>query len=137
MELYLVKQGDNTFKVAHDSDYEKLKKIKIGKSVLCKITQPRNIKFHNKFFALINMIYQNQEHYNNIEHLRKDLIKSAGFYEEHISIYGEVIQEAKSISFGSMDEAEFKDLYDRVLDEIVKHFNFEKELILENVERYF
>ena len=28
MELYVIKQLNNTFKLAHDSDYEKAKKIK-------------------------------------------------------------------------------------------------------------
>ena len=137
MKVYLVKQGDNSFKVAHNSDYESIKKIKLGKTVLCEITQPRNIGFHNKFFALINMVYNNQEHYNNSEQLRKDLIISAGFYDTHVTVWGEEVQTAKSISFGSMKEDEFKELYNRVLDEIIKHFHFEKQLILDNVEQYF
>ena len=137
MELYLVKGFDNKFTVAYDSDYERLKRIKAGKMVLCKITQPRNIEFHKKFFALIKMVYQNQEHYNNMEKLRKDLIISAGFFDEHITIWGETIQTAKSISFGSMNEETFQELYNRVLDEIIKHFHFDKQDILDNVEQHF
>lgn len=137
MEIYLIKQGDNSFKVAHESDYEKLKKIKIGKTVLCKITQKRNIKFHNKFFALINLVYQNQEHYNNIDHLRKDLIINAGFYAERTTFDGQIIQDAKSISFSKMNQEEFNELYNRVIDVIVKEFGFEKELIIDNINKYF
>ena len=62
MELTLIKQFDNSFKLAYDSDFEKAKKIKPLKEVKCKITQPRNIKFHRKFFALINLVYDNQEY---------------------------------------------------------------------------
>jgi len=137
MEIYLVKQLDNTFKVAYDSDYENLKKIKPLAMIKCEISQPRNIKFHRKFFALIKMVYQNQERYNNIEHLRKDLIISAGFYDSRVNLYGEEINEAKSISFASMKQIEFDDLYNRVLDEIVKHFHFDKQLIIDNIEQYF
>ncbi len=137
MELYLVKQLDNSFKVAYDSDYEKLKKIKAGKMVMCKITNPRNIGFHRKFFALIKMIYQNQEHYNNSDDLRADLIVSAGFYEKRITFFGEEVLKPKSISFSSMKQEEFDDLYNRVLDEIVKHFHFGKQDIIDNVEQYF
>jgi len=114
-----VKGLDNRFTVAHNSDYDKLKKIKPNKMVLCKITQPRNLIFHKKFMALIQMVFQNQEHYNNFDKLRKDLIVDAGFFDEHTSIWGEIKQEAKSISFASMGEAEFQELYDRVVDSIV------------------
>lgn len=137
MEIYLIKGFDNKFTVAYDSDYEKLKKIKPDKMILCKITQPRNIGFHRKFMALIQMVFQNQEHYNSFDKLRRDLIKSAGFIDEHISIWGEVTQVAKSISFSSMDEDEFQELYNRVTDEIVKHFNFEKQSIIDNVHQFF
>lgn len=136
MEIYLVKQDDNSFKVAHDSDYEKIQKIPIGKQVLCKVTQPRNLAFHNKFMALIRMVYENQEHYNNFDHLRKDLIIGAGFYDEHVSFDGEVVREAKSVSFGKMSEFEFKELYNRVLDQIVLHFHFDNDLIMKNVNNY-
>ena len=83
------------------------------------------------------MVYTNQDHYKNMDHLRRDLIISAGFYEERYSFDGEQIREAKSISFGSMDEDEFQELYNRVLDEIVTHFHFDKDDILQNVEQYF
>ncbi len=137
MELYLVKQLDNSFKVAYDSDYEKLKKIKALKMVKCEITQPRNIGYHRKFFALINMVYQNQERYNNLDNLRKDLIIEAGFYNEHIDLQGVVQQDAKSISFSKMKEDEFDELFNRVLDQIVNHFHFDKQAILDNIEQHF
>ena len=137
MDLYLVKQLDNSFKVAYDSDYEKLKKIKAGNMVMCRITQPRNIGFHRKFFALIKMIYQNQEHYKNSDDLRADLIVSAGFYEKRTTFFGEEILKPKSISFSSMKQEEFDELYNRVLDEVVKHFHFGKQDIIDNVEQYF
>ena len=137
MELYLVKGLDNKFTCAYDSDYEKLKKIKPLQMVKCTITQPRNLGFHKKFFALIKMVYQNQEHYNNSDDLRHDLIVSAGFYETRVNFFGEEIQRAKSISFSSMKQDEFDELYNRVLDEIVKHFNFGKQDIIDNIEQFF
>lgn len=137
MKFTIVKQLNNTFKVAYDSDYEKMKRIKVGDFLECEIRKPRNYRFHKKFFALIQMIYQNQERYNNIDDLREDLTIEAGFYVNRENIRGEVIKKAKSISFSKMDEHEFNDYYSRVLDEIVKHFNFDKQLIIDNVEQFF
>ena len=137
MKLYLVKQLNNSFKVAHNSDYDKMKKLKAGEIYECEVKQPRNLRFHRKFFALINMVYENQEQYSNPERLRKDLIISAGFYDEWFDLEGVQQREAKSISFGSMSEYEFGELYSRVLDVIVQHFNFDRQDIIDNVEQYF
>lgn len=137
MKILLVKGLDNKFTCAYDSDYEKLKRIKPNEMIECDIKKKRNIKFHRKFFALLNMVYQNQEHYTNIDHLRCDLTVSAGFYEKRISFYGEEIVHPKSISFSKMDEHEFNEFYSAVLDEIVKHFNFDKQDIIDNVEQFF
>ena len=122
MKFTIVKQLNNSFKVAYDSDYEKIKRIKVGDFLECEIRKPRNYQFHKKFFALIQMIYQNQEIYNNIDDLREDLTISAGYYVKRENLQGEAIKKAKSIKFSEMDEHEFSDYYSRVLDEIVKHF---------------
>ena len=137
MKFTIVKQLNNTFKVAYDSDYEKMKRIKVGDFLECEIKKPRNYRFHKKFFALIQMIFQNQERYNNIDDLREDLTIEAGYYVKRENMQGELIKRAKSISFANMDEHEFSDFYSAVLDEIVKHFNFDKQDIIDNVEQYF
>lgn len=137
MELTLIKQFDNSFKLAYDSDFEKAKKIKPLKEVKCKITQPRNIKFHRKFFALINLVYDNQEYYINIEHLRRDLTVASGYYTKRINIHGEEITEPKSISFTKMTELEFSELYSAMLNSIEKYFHFNKELLKEQIEQRF
>ena len=137
MELYLVKQLDNSFKVAHDSDYDKLKKLKVGKLLKCKVTQPRNVNHHRKFFSLLNLVYQNQEHYNNIDHLRKDLTIASGFYTKRESIKGEVITEALSISFASMPQEDFDNYYSKMLDSVVEYFKFDKQSVIDEIEKNF
>jgi hypothetical protein len=114
-----------------------MKRIKVGDFLECEIKKPRNYRFHKKFFALIQMIFQNQERYNNIDDLREDLTIEAGYFVKRENIKGELIKRAKSISFANMDEHEFSELYSAVLDEIVKHFNFDKQDIILNVEQYF
>ena len=137
MELILVKQLNNTFKVAYPSDLDKLNRLKANEFLMCSIKQPRNVKFHRKFFALINMVYQNQEIYNNVEDLRKDLIAEAGFYEERIDFHGVIHHKPMSISFSSMSQEVFDTLYSQVLDTIVKVFAWDKQEIKDNIEQYF
>lgn len=137
MKIALVKQLDNSFKSAFDSDYDFIKKLKAGEIYFFEVKRERNIGFHRKFFVLIKMVFQNQEHYDNQDKLRKDLLVSAGIYDTRISFWGEEIKEAKSISFTKMTQSEFDEMYSKVLDEIVTHFNFGKQDIINNVNQYF
>jgi len=137
MKITLIKTFSGSFKPAYDTDYENAKKIALNEPFEFEFKKPRNYRFHKKFFALINMLYQNQEQYNNLEHLRKDLIVAAGYYDLRYNFDGVEILEPKSISFASMDENEFNLLYSAVIDVIVKYFNFDKEDIIREVEQYF
>lgn len=137
MKLTIVKQQDNSFKVAYDSDYETLKKFKVGDLLECEIRKPRNYKFHKKFFALLNLVYQNQEIYNNIDDLREDLTVASGFYESRNNLQNEPVKKAKSISFAKMSEDDFGKFYNSILDVIVNYFHFDKETIQENIEQFY
>lgn len=137
MKVILVKQLNNSLKVAYNSDYDKIKKLKLGEEYQCEIKQPRNLKFHRKFFALINLLFQNQELYVSSDRLRKDLLIAAGFYQDWIDLNNEKQREAKSISFAKMKQEEFDQMYTKVIDVIVHHFNFNKQDIIDNVEQYY
>ena len=136
MEIYLIKQFDNSFKVSHGSDWEKIKKIKAGEEFKCSITRPRNLKFHRKFFALINMVYENQEVYDNIDRMRYQLTMAAGYYNSYFNHKGIECFEPKSISFAKMDQDEFDELYNRFLDTVVEINGFDKQLMIENIEDF-
>lgn len=125
------------FKPAYDSDIELSKKIKLNEVYVYDFKKPRNYEFHKKFFALVNMVFQNQEQYTNIEHLRKDLIIESGNYDLRYDFLGVEIREAKSISFSSMDDIMFSELYNSVIDVIIKYFHFDKQEIIENIEKYY
>lgn len=137
MKVFLVKQGNGSFLPSHNSDYDSLKKIKVGAIVSCEIKQPRNIGFHKKFFALINLVFENQEFYDNIDYLRKELTKKAGYYDTYTNHKGTLCFEAKSISFSSMSQEDFEDLYQRFLDAVEDVFKFDSELIKENIEQFY
>lgn len=137
MKITLIKQLNNTFKLAYNSDYELAKKVPLNEPITFDWSKPRNLRFHKKFFALLNMVYENQEQYNNIEHLRKDLTISAGYYDLRFNIEGVKVQEAKSISFAKMDELEFSEFYNRIVDVVVKWLGIDKQEIIDNIEQYF
>ena len=136
MEFYLSKQFNGTYKPAYDSDLEKSKKHKVNDIIKFEATKPRNIKFHKKFFSLINMVFQNQEVYTDINNLRKELTKACGYYTEYVNHKGITVYEAKSISFAKMDEHEFEELYNKFLDVVVLIFKWDRVDILDNLNEY-
>lgn len=137
MKITLIKEMNNSFAIAYPSDYEKARKIKVGEPYEFEYKNVRNAKFHRLYFSLLNMVFQNQEIYNNIDHLRRDLTIESGYYDLRSNIHGEEIKEPKSISFSSMDQTEFSEYYNAVLDTIVKYFHFDKQDIINNIEQYF
>lgn len=130
-------------KPLYDEDYEEKKKLKLGEVYEVTIKQPRNLAFHRKYFALINLAWEYQsekvvEHFHhNQELFRKTVEVAAGWCDVMYSISRkEWIEIPKSISFDKMDNNEFTLLYDRVKDILYAYFlkdvsteEFEKHLI--------
>ena len=137
MKVMLSKTLSGSIIPAYDSDKEVLKRFKAGDVFCADVTKPRNLKFHKKTYALFNMVFQNQEVYTNVDHLRKDLTIEAGYYEERLNIFGEIVKEPKSISFASMDDLQFGEYYEAIINTICKCFNFDKQDIIDNVSEYF
>jgi len=136
-KIGLIKTENNNFIIAYDSDFEEAKKIKVGEIYVYNYSKPRNLKFHRKFFALIKMLFDNQERYINMDDLRHDLLIASGNYSLRYNFKGEEVIEPLSISFAAMDNDEFEILYNSVVDAIIKYFNFDRQDIATNVEQYF
>ena len=136
MKNTIVKNMNNTFSIAYPSDYELAKKLKVGEEYECDIKRPRNYKFLKKFFALNRMVFDNQEVYSNVDDMREELTKAAGFYYCYVNHAGVKTYKAKSISFAKMSQEEFDEFYNRYLDVVVKVFHFERETIAENLEDF-
>lgn len=130
MELYLLNTPSG-LKPCYDDDFDKKKRLKLGKTYKAKITSvsARNLDFHRKYFALINLAweYQNervQTHFKgSIECFRKTVEVAAGHCEPVYNIKLKTwIDIPKSISFGKMKQEDFEDLYERVKDVLMNTF---------------
>lgn len=119
-----------------ESDQEKSTKVKEGDSVIIETWKDRNIKFHRKFFALINLGFQNQERYSDIEAFRKVVIISAGYFEELILIGGEIAIQPQSISFKSMDETKFNEVFKSCSQVIMKFCQITEQQLNDNLNLF-
>lgn len=124
MEIHLVRTSLG-LQAYSDEDYDQLKKIKVGSVVKAKIVQPRNVKFHRKFFAMLNAAWdclteQQRDNLHSKDNFREQLLITSGFVEPIYDMYGQkFLERAKSISFAKMDEPAFSEVYNRVLDTIL------------------
>lgn len=122
MAKFYVVRKNNVFYPASESDAEIARKFPYGKVLSCKIWKERNVNFHRKFFALLKYVFNNQDRYKNIKHMRVAIELECGNYDEYVTLDGKLVYVTKSISFESMDEVEFEELYNNAIDVILDKF---------------
>ncbi len=112
----------------YPTDYDEKRKLRIGETYEVEIKRPRNVAFHRKFFALLNVGYSNTQLDMPFEAYRRYITMKAGYFKQYTTPKG-VYFEAESISFASMDDDRFADLYDRVIDKIIEDTGADLEMI--------
>jgi|JI7StandDraft_1071085.scaffolds.fasta_scaffold08715_2 hypothetical protein len=136
MKIICTKRLDGSLKPRFEADEEAFKRIKAGEDVAVEITQPRDLIKHRKFFALINLVFNNQDVYTNATHLRHDLTVEAGFFELGYNFHGEEVRRPLSISFAKMEQDVFEDLYDKFIIAIIRNFHFELQDVLDEIAKF-
>lgn len=93
-----------------------LKSVKIGTVLRADLTVPRNLKHHRKFFALLQCVWQATDKWPTVDDLLTELKMELGVTKTVVlHSTGEVVKVPGSISFASMDQAEFDEFYERAL----------------------
>ena len=90
------------------------KRHKFGEVVEFEHKQVRNVKFHRKFFSMLNLTFQNQDITDNQNDFREAVTIAAGYFHYQKQIDGTEIKRADSISFAKMDDIEFGRVYEDV-----------------------
>ena len=112
---------------------EFLQKLKSGQDLWVEVVRARNTAFHRKFFALLGVGFEAWEPppiesgpyagiipEKDFESFRKDVVKLAGFVNVKVSITGEAIVLARSVSFDKMEPDEFERLYSATINVLLK-----------------
>ena len=113
---------------ADDDSREWFSHVSIGRVIQCKVSQPRNVLFHRKWFALLKysfeywaetapaVEYKGEQAQPDFDRFRRDITILAGKYHSVVNLKGEVRFEADSVSFGKMDAQAFEELYSKTID---------------------
>ena len=117
MKLYLKNTLQGLIPL-YPADHEEKKRLKVGEEYEAEIRRPRNYLFHKKFFALVNVGWNNTQLDMPFETYRRYVTMKAGYFKIYKTPKGELV-EPESIGFASMDQSTFEELYSRVLDVII------------------
>lgn len=104
---------------ASEHDQDDFEKLSRDVDLRCDVVQPRNGGLHRKAFALLKIVWPHTN-YPTMERLRAAMTIGAGYVDETITVDGVVVWYPKSWAFSEMDDVEFKDLYNRLVDVALK-----------------
>lgn len=96
---------------ADEAAKQAVKRWKIGETLKCSVRKPRCYTNHKRYFALLNLTFENQDKYTSFEHFRKAVQIAAGHVDELITIDGEIVFLPKSIAYDALDEMEFSKVF--------------------------
>ena len=119
--------GPNNSWIPGDEEAVKFRaRFKAGEAAHGDFTKMRNMGMHRKYFALLQVGYENWEPgeidskfgtpMKNFERFRKDVAILCGYYDIVTRLDGTARPEAHSISFSNMAQNDFEDLYSKTID---------------------
>jgi hypothetical protein len=125
VKLYVVKKNSSLYPANEEAE-EYFKRIKQGVVISCEMRRPRNYMNHRRYFALLQIVLDNQEIFKDIEQL-KEAIKLMVGHVEYTRVLNkstkewELVEIPKRINFASMPELEFQDYFSKSIDAIIKY----------------
>lgn len=145
MKISFVKIEHGGLLPATELEEKRMEKFKTGTTYEVEIKESRNPKFHGKVFSFMNFVYQYWSGENEFldeqaqfDRFRKDLTILAGYNNKVFNYKGELRLEAKSLSYSSMTQEEFEQLYTALINAASKHmFNGADDNIIDKLQSFF
>jgi len=137
-KICLVRRYDLKWEGTSEEDEAKLSKFGIGEVVEFTYTAIRSYINLQRFFVMVKIGFDAQEDYLDIDTYREAVQMEGGYFRE-VTLHhkGEKLirRWPKSISYESMDEAEFSEMKQRVGDVICKQLDLDEKELNEEVIR--
>ena len=90
-----------------------------GEIVRIELKRPRNLQHHRKFFAMLQVVFENQDAYKSIDDLL-DVCKLRIGHCRTVATNNGDVQIPSSISFAAMDQDAFNDFYNRACGWVIQ-----------------
>lgn len=121
MQILLAKTSSYRLGPADEAAEKVIRRWGKGEAIVCEVKRARNPGGHRKAYALLRLVFENQNKYSTIDDLLTEIKLRAGHYDEYVTTRGELVYTPRSISFAELDEDEFVEFYDKMIDAMIKH----------------
>lgn len=131
LRIQMIKMPGGVLIPLSEREAEALASLKNGEQYEIEVIRTRHPAFHRKVFAFFNFCFehwaaeQTEFKYLNekaqFETFRNHLTVLAGYFEKTYNIHGGVRIEAKSLSYGNMEQDEFEQCYSALINAALKH----------------
>lgn len=140
MKTHLIKSYDSIGRVCFypaDEDSETyMKKLSAEEIYYNDIKRSRNYLYHKKFFAMIGIGHKATTLPFTFDRYRKFMTMKSGHFDSW-TYDGYTNFEAKSINFETIDQTEFEEIYEKVLQVVARDIGLTNEKLEEEVLTHF
>lgn len=118
-ELYMRRALDRLVPVDHLSA-DLLRNFAQGKALRVTVVEPRNIKHHRMYWALVAAIFPHQKAYATADDLHDALKLACGYFDMvRNPLTGRKYPKTRSIAFDKMDQAQFSEFFNRAVEVVL------------------
>lgn len=89
-ELFLKRRGDGLYP-ADEKSLEALRRLSVDKELKADVVVPRNLQFHRKAFALLNLSFEYWKPATMVSEVERQTVESLKRYMAHHGVSGEAI----------------------------------------------
>jgi len=122
MKTYLKVTPDYGLTPTDDAGIAYIYNRKAGDILECEIKQCRSYPQLKRFMKFIQVTFDMQTHFDNVESFRYWLTMKAGYFDSIVAPNGNVMFKAHSLAFQNMDEEEFMKVFSNCIDVFLKEY---------------
>ncbi|WP_172606638.1 DUF1367 family protein [Pantoea coffeiphila] len=149
MKVEMIKLPGGSLHPVNERELERMTRFANGTQHSVDIKLARNPSFHRKVFAFFNFCFEYWCAENSglafldeaaqFDTFRRQLTVLAGYYVKTYKFDGSVRIEAKSLSYGDMDQDEFEQCYSALINAAIKHLfgNTSDPRVLNQLRSFF
>ena len=129
---------------SYSEDKKLFSKLREGEMLTASTSDVRNTQFHRRYFALLNLVFFHlpehiESRLNSLDNLRHEISILIGNTDIYIDQKGESLIRVKSISFKSMGQKKFEEIYSDSVNVILKYYlsEWDEDMIADNLTNFF
>lgn len=99
-------------------------RVPIGTEVRVIMSRPRNPRFHRLVFGLLHLVYQNLQvnTFGSFDVFLHAVKLATGLFDMGVDVHGNPCPIVRSVSYSAMQEAEFSEWWEKVIDLVLTKF---------------